>query len=199
MEGRGKVGLALLLAAMLAISLSACGGGSSTGSGTSGGEAPPSQSTAGGESAGGNPGSKSSSPSAEFLTPGGDNSIQTYGGEAGAGEREVASHVLQSYMSARAGEDWPTACGLLEPSAIEGLERVVAAGAGCERTMATIAKRLSPGAWANTMTGPIASLRVKGEHGFALYHGTGGANYFMQMDNAGPVWKVAALEPTAFP
>ncbi len=194
MGGKGTFAFALALCVLSPIAIAGCGGDSPS----SGAEQPgPGGSATTGSSA--DPSSHPGEPSADFRTPGGDNSIQTYGGEAGAGERRDASAALEAYMTARGDQDWEAACVELSPVAIEPMERLLGPGSGCPATMAAIAKRLSPSTWADTMTGPIAALRREGDQGFALYHGSGGTDYFIQMSGEGGEWKVAALEPTAFP
>lgn len=182
----GTRGFAFALAAIVAaLLLAGCGGG---GDSTSSAAIIPGTATAARDQA------------KSFLTPGGDNSIQIYGKEAGAAEREAASTMLESYMAARAAEDWERACTIVVPSTVDGMERLVVPGGGCVATLTAFAEGLAPGAWDDTMTGPIDSLRVKDVNAFALYHGTGGTDYFVQMTTQfGGVWKVAALEPTAFP
>ncbi|HEX6665447.1 MAG TPA: hypothetical protein VF081_02500 [Solirubrobacterales bacterium] len=108
-------------------------------------------------------------------------------------ETAAASAVLQAYMSARAAQDWPTACAQLAPSGIKSLERFAGPGRGCPATFSAIYPRLAPGTWANTMTGPIASLSA---NGIAIYHGSTGRDYAMPMVKEGGTWKVAALGPT---
>ncbi len=200
MGGKAKFAFAALLAVLLALSAAGCGGGgdpSSTtatgGTDTTAQQGPP----AARESGGPDPGA--AGPSAEFLTPGGDNSIQTYGVEAGAAERDAASTAVEAYMAARGARDWGAACRELTAAAYQPLEGALGPGSGCPATLAAVAKRLQPSAWDNTMTGPIAALRREEDHGFALYHGSGGSDYFVQMSREGGDWKVAALEPTAFP
>lgn len=194
MGGKAKFAFALALCALSLTVVAGCGGGGDPT--TSGGaQSGPAESATGS----GAPSSGSGEPSAGFRTPGGDNSIQTYGEEAGAAERRDASAALEAYMKARGDQDWGAACAELVPAAFESLEQVLAPGSGCPATMAAVFKRLAPSAWANTMTGPIAALRREDDHGFALYHGSGGTDYFIQMSSEGNDWKVAALEPTAFP
>jgi hypothetical protein len=45
------------------------------------------------------------------------------------------------------------------------------------------------------MTGPIDALRVKGDEGNALYHGTGNSDFAMPMKKENGEWKVGALLP----
>lgn len=195
MGGKAKIRLALVLGALLALGGVGCGGDSSAATGTGSQAAVESSATSGSDAAGSQP----KGPSAEFLTPGGDNSIQTFGGEADAADRQAASRVLEAFMTARGEHDWEAACAELNTEAFEPLEKLIAPGSGCVGTLAAVFKRLEPSAWANTMNGPIAALRQGGERAFALYHGTGGTDYFIQMSGKGDEWSVGALEPTALP
>lgn len=198
MGGKGKIALALVLGALLTLGGVGCGGGDSSSSDSAGASAP--QESIGSTTAGsGQASSQSKGSSAEFLTPGGDNSIQTYGKEADVGERQAASRVLETFMAARGERDWEVACAELSVEAFEPLEKLTAPGSGCVGTMAAVSKKLEPSAWENTMTGPIAALRQEDERAFALYHGTADTDYFIQMTYEGGDWKVAALEPMAFP
>jgi hypothetical protein len=198
MGGKAKIALALVLGALLALGGLGCDGGDSSSADGSGTSAP--QGAAEGRTAAaGQASQQPKGSSAEFLTPGGDNSIQTYGKEADKAERSAASEVLEAFMAARADQDWEAACAALNAEAFEPLEKLVAPGSGCVATLAAVAKKLEPSSWENTMTGPIAVLRREREHAFALYHGTANTDYFIQMTNEGGTWKVATLEPTAFP
>jgi len=216
MSGGRKLLLAFVLAALLAGSLAACGGddssdstatttqGAATPGGESGGDA--------GEDGGETPGESDSpddsgSPeegSAAFRAPGGDNSIQNFGEEADADEVEAASATLAGYMEARANDEWEKECAHLARVAVEPLEQLAARsaqleGKDCAGILAALSGGAPPSTRANTMTGPIASLRADGERGFALYHGAKGVDYFMPMAEEDGEWKVGALAPTEFP
>jgi hypothetical protein len=109
-------------------------------------------------------------------------------------EAAAASAVLEAYMAARAGQNWPTACAQMTPKAIRSLERFAAAGRGCVATFTAVSPHVDSATWSNTMSGPIASL---GADGVAVYHGTTGMDYTMPMVKEGGAWKVAAVAPTA--
>jgi len=49
------------------------------------------------------------------------------------------------------------------------------------------------------MIEPIAALRVEGDEGFALYHGTKGGDYVVAMGKEGDEWKVAAIQERLIP
>ncbi|HEX8754627.1 MAG TPA: hypothetical protein VF731_14535 [Solirubrobacterales bacterium] len=178
----------LLLAALLAL-LGGCGSGNggTTAAGASG--HPQARAASGGKGG-----------SASFIVPGGDNSVQEFGREASPGEREAASRILQGYLRARAARDFGAQCAALAQSAVEPLEELSAprgssgrGKAACEAALQRLAgSRPGP---ADTMTGPIGALRVRGARGFALYHGAGGIDYVVPMRREGVLWKVATLEP----
>lgn len=226
MRGVSKPLLALVAVAVLALALSACGGGSddstattgaqettaTTPSGGSGDAGSPSDETKGEgesqESSGSGDSDDSSSgsdeASAEFRTPGGDNSIQDYGEEPDESELEAADTALAGFMTARAKGDWDGMCSALAKAAVEPIEDLASRapqfkGNGCAAVLETLLSRSPASSRANTLTDGIASFRVEGERGFALYHGPKGVDYFVPMIDEGGEWKVGALAPSEFP
>jgi hypothetical protein len=141
--------------------------------------------------------------SAAFRTPGGDNSIQNYGEEADGEELEAATVVLADFMTARANDDWAAACTYLAEAATKPLEELAARssklkGEGCPGILAALVEGAPASARDNTLTDGIASLRVEGDRGFALYHGPKGVDYFVPMTKEDGEWKVGTLAPTEF-
>jgi hypothetical protein len=201
MRGVSKPALALAAALLLATGLGACGGGDSDGSTAATTQESTAGATAEQQGSGGSP---SDAGSASFRTPGGDNSIQSFGEEADAAEVDAVSAVLAGYLRARAKDDWPGQCDYLALATLAPLEALASGssqfkGKGC----AAILKALTSGApgstRANTLTGGVASLRFKGDRGFALYHGAQGIDYFMLMTKEDGEWKAGALAPSEFP
>jgi hypothetical protein len=188
MAGKAKLVLALAIAALLAMAIGACGGGDDSPAAT--GTSPAGATREGGTADGDG-----------FRVPGGDNSIQNFGREANASEREAASAALEAYMRARAARDEAKACVELAKVAVEPLEKLAAAspklgGNGCAAILASLDERSTA---AKTMTEPVGSLRVEGDRAFALYHGAGDLDYVIQMTREGGAWKVAALAPIELP
>jgi hypothetical protein len=141
---------------------------------------------------------------ASFLRKGSKNKIAKFGQEADADEREAASKVLEENLQARAAGDWAAQCASLSATAIKNNE----ASAALEGVQGSCAKNLESQAQplsetkairTNTMTGPIAALRVKGNKAFALYHGAKGMDYAMSMEKEGDEWKVASLATQEIP
>jgi hypothetical protein len=208
MRGATKALLATALTVLAAAGFAACGGEEPDGS-TAGSTTAPRGATGEAGGAGGGGGEPRSDPSAAegsaaFRTPGGDNSVQDFGEEADAEEVEAASTALAAYMRARAEGDWAGQCAHLAAVTLKPLERFAAAtpqleGKGCAGLLAALSGSEAASDRANTMTGAIDSLRVEGERGFALYHGSGGTDYFVPMIEQGEEWKVGALAPSEFP
>jgi len=135
-----------------------------------------------------------------FIVPGGDNSVPNFGEEASGSERRQASRELQRYLEARATGHAKAACAALSAEAVEQVEGLSATLPGaesssCAAVMRVIVKRTPASERSNTMTGPVASLRIEGNEGFALYHGTKGTDYTIPMAREGATWKVAGLMP----
>ncbi len=189
---------ALLVVMALAV-LAGCGGSTSTPSSTSSSNSssePDPASTPSSQKGGGT--------SSEFISPGGENKYAKFGEEASDEEREAASRILTESLEARQAGEFEAQCSTLSKAPLEEL----AAGSGapvgltgqalveaCGKGLKKLATPLSGSAEVrkNTLSGEIAVLRVKGKKGYALYHGTEGADYAMPMEKEGLGWKVAAL------
>lgn len=191
MAGRTKLGFKpasrAALGVALLVALSACGG-AGFGSNSSSTAAKLGMEGSGSGATG----------SAGFIVPGGDNSVQRFGSEAPAEEREAASGVLESYLHARSAENWGAACAALSARTAEPLEELAASspkakGTTCAAALAALAgSRPAP---TDNLAGPIGALRVEGDRGFALFHGSDGNDYVVPMQREGSIWKVATLEP----
>lgn len=219
--------LAVAITALLAAGITACGGGDSNDSTSTptvagqGTTAPEDQGSGKGEKersgdetgssrgsddspSGEGSSSSSGEGSASFRTPGGDNSIQSFGAEADPAQADEASAVLASYLGARAKDEWARECAYLAKVTVAPLEQLAAGspqlkGKGCAAILAALAGNTPTSTRANTMTSGIASLRVEGDRGFALYHGAHGTDYFLPMVREGGRWKVGSLAPSEFP
>lgn len=204
--------LACAIVALLALALVACGGddgddssGASTPTTTQ--ETPGSPTPEGSDSGQGEADSGDDAPeeaSAEFRSPGGDNSIQNFGEEADAAEREAATEALEGFLEARAASDWAGQCEYLAAAAIKPLEQLAEQspqlkGQDCAAILKTLSGGLPASTRANTLTDGVASLRVEGDRAFALYHGPKGVDYFVPMVKEDGEWKVGTLAPTEFP
>jgi hypothetical protein len=201
MRGVFKLVLALALLGLLALGLSACGGDS--GDATTGSTRTSSQAaTTPGQGPG--KGGSAEEGSASFRVKGGDNSIQDFGEEADDSETAAATAVLTGYLEARASGDWAAQCAGLSKTALEPLEQVVSRSPqfkdkGCAAVLKALLGAAPASTRANPLTGDIASLRTEGNRGFALFHGTGGSDYFVLMVKEDGEWRLGATAPSEFP
>jgi hypothetical protein len=172
MAAEWRIAGAILVAVAIATSFTACGGSSSD--------------------------ADEVEASKSFLQPGGKNKIAKFGEEASADEREAASEVLEENLEAREAGEWAKQCSSLTTGAVkrlqeENVERNFPKG-NCTESLSAQGETLGTEAVReNTMTGPIDALRVKGDRGYALYHGTEGKDYSMAMKKVNDEWKVDSL------
>lgn len=148
-------------------------------------------------------------PSREFLVPGGDNVVQTFGEEATRDERERAFRVIALWMKARAAQDWKRDCSYFSRAYIHSL-------VGTDATRVTHGKvktcpaalayfgHLASGSYKNNLTGEIDSLRVGEAEGvgggqimfaYAQYHGNDGKDWVIPLEKEGGEWKIAKASP----
>lgn len=155
-------------------------------------------------SSGGGQASTAGEGSASFRTKGGDNSIQDYGDEAAESEREAAEGNIDAYLGARANGDWKKSCEYLAKAAIQPLEQLAESspqlkGKGCAAIIGALSAQLPASSRANPLVSGVASLRIEGDRGFALFHGPRGTNFFIPLVKEDGEWKVGALAASEFP
>lgn len=155
MRGAAKTLAGALAVFLLAVGLTACGGGSGDGSGTSsteaaqakaeggsGGSGSMKHEAQGGEAGEGGSGSSSHKGEAakfepkqhndsgggsqQYVQKGGDNSVQEFGEEAGQGEFSAAAAALHDFLDARAEGNWAAACEYMAKSVVESFEKLAA-------------------------------------------------------------------------
>jgi hypothetical protein len=137
--------------------------------------------------------------SREFLLPDGDNAVQFFGKEASPSEREEASRVVHAWMRARVAEDWKSDCKHLSAGYAKTLmedAKAVSNGKAttCVETLAFFGDEAS-GSAGNTLTGPIDSLRVRGNRAFAQWHGPHQIDWVLPMRIEDGVWKAESASP----
>ncbi len=112
--------------------------------------------------------------------------------------------MLTAYMRARASDEWGKECRFLARSTAAPLRELAASspglgGKGCGAILKALEGGTPPSTRADSMREGVASLRAKGDRGFALYHGRQGVDYLMPMVREGGAWRVGALAPIEFP
>jgi hypothetical protein len=182
-----RLGLLLVLACLAAL-LAGCGDGSSSSPSSS--SSKPSSSAPASESEVGS----GTEPSAQFLRKNSKNTIVKFGEEASAEEREAASAVITESYEAREAADFEAQCQTLSKKALKKIPKAKDKQA-CPAALKKYAEPLSATKEArkNTLSGPIAALRVKGKSGYALYHGNDGSDYALAVEKEAGAWKVAVL------
>jgi hypothetical protein len=146
------------------------------------------------------PASVETKPGGAKPTPGFKNAeLAEYGKEAVPAEREAASKVLTENLVARETKDWAGQCASLTPTIVKGVEEEgpAIAGGSCPERLEEESLGAPAIIFKNTLTGPIAALRVEGNSGYALYHGNDGKDWAMPMKKESDGWKVDSL--TSFP
>jgi hypothetical protein len=151
----------------------------------------------GGGGGGGGGGGSTTEASAEFLkNAGNERNTVEFGEESDEEEREAASGVLEENMQARAAGDWAKQCASLSKSAIEEIE-TENGKKGCVKVVEFLAEvpeeQKTQSVRENPLTGPVAALRVKGNEGYALFHGTKNTDYAMKMEKEDGQWKVSGI------
>jgi hypothetical protein len=134
---------------------------------------------------------------AEFRVPGGDNSIQEFGAEAGRSELAEAGAALHGFLDARVAGEWSKVCAFLARDAAEGLERLSARSKHGHESCGAIMKALSGGVPKSSLEeaaqADVGALRIEGDRAFLLYHGARNTDYAISMTTEGGAWKVEAL------
>jgi hypothetical protein len=137
--------------------------------------------------------------SQQFKVKGGDNSIQEFGEEAGASERDAAAIVVHDFLDARAEGNWPAACAYISKGVLESLEKFAgqtkqAENASCAGVLEKLTNPAAKEAMkAEAEKADVGSLRIKDEQAFVIYTGVGGTVLAIPMANEGGTWKVAGL------
>jgi hypothetical protein len=189
--GWGWKGLASAAAALSLCGLASCGGGSGAGDSQSGAVAftPHHHDDSGGGSA-------------QFITPGADNSVQEYGSEADAAEFEEIAAAFHNFLDARAEEKWAAACSYLAPSTARHYERLVASsgrvkGKSCAGILPIVMSRIPVAELREEAAqADVGAVRVKGQQAFVIYTGPGGSVAADSILKEHGVWRVGSIIST---
>jgi hypothetical protein len=159
--------------------VSGCGGGSSSTQGSA--------ETAGAE------------PSTQFLKPHSKyKNLVKFGHEASAEVREEAGAVVAESLEARAAADFNAQCATLSMKVIAKLPDAKTRR-DCAAALKEVAEPLpsTKEYREDTLSGSITAMRVKGDLGYVLYHGSDGKDYIVPMEKEAGTWKVGSLTNTA--
>jgi hypothetical protein len=165
-----------LLAAVVIVA-AGCGGSSATGSSAT-------------EKTGSQEGASS-----QFGGTAAADSIVKFGEEADAAELEEVDATLEKSFDARAAKDWAAQCATLSKYAIKQVEKNLAVvwQKGCRGALKGLGQNAPKSILENNISGAVVAFRVKGNRGYALFHGTDKKDWAMPMEKEGAAWKVGGL------
>lgn len=134
---------------------------------------------------------------AQFHSEGSDNSIQSFGHEAGGTVRAEAAASLHAFLAAAAQADLPTACSRLATAVKQSNARLLGselAREGCPAVLEVLWSNVPDRTFDEAAAeADVGSFRVQGRRGFLLYHGPQHIDYQMPMVLEQGQWKVAAI------
>jgi hypothetical protein len=139
-------------------------------------------------------------PTRQFIIPGGDNIVQTFGREATPAERAKVSKEVQAWLRARAAGDWAKDCRYLATASVKYAESSASYMAqhkvsSCDKALAVMAVKGQKVSRKYNMAGGVASLRLGEGHGYAQYHGNDGKDWIVPVTREDGEWKIATFDP----
>jgi hypothetical protein len=171
---RSKPFFATALALLLAIGLTACGGGDQGGSTES--IATPTTSTEEHKS--------------------GEASIEEFGSEAAGSGREAILSAFTGYLNAIAGKDYPVACSYLSEtvqSSLEQLASKAAKGADCAVILPALLAPTAAQVARQQADGQVTKVRDEGDRAFVVFKAPGAKLYQQTMVREGEEWKASTV------
>jgi hypothetical protein len=129
--------------------------------------------------------------------------LAEFGSEADGAVRNQVEAVVDSYLLAVKESDWAKGCGYLMAEVRAQIERPPdkleqAAGRGCAEALHLTVKLSSRGKTPAYAPAGIASLRIEGGAGFALFHGSDGDDHWVAVKRDAGEWKVLSTTPQPF-
>lgn len=139
-------------------------------------------------------------PTRQFIVPGGDNAVQTFGREATPAQRKQVSKVVQAWLRARAARNWARECRYLHAETIKYAESSASYMAqhkvsGCAKSLTVMAAKGQKVSRTYNMAGSVVSLRLGEGHGYAQYHGNDGRDWIVPITPEHGVWKITSFDP----
>jgi hypothetical protein len=132
-----------------------------------------------------------------FIKKGHPSPIPKFGQEASQEEREEVEVIVSENLKARAAADFSTQCKTL---GAKGMAEVPGAKnqQSCTKALKGLAEPLSGSKKVrkDTLHGSISALRVKGDKGWVLYHGSDGKDYAVPVEKEDGSWTVGSIFTT---
>lgn len=134
----------------------------------------------------------------QFVTPGGDNSVQEFGDEADETELEEAAAALHAFLDARADGDWETTCDHLSANVLGSLGRFATQakqlrGKECPELLGAVSGPATEDARREAAIADVGAMRIEGDRAYLLYHGAAKTDYAIPMAKEEDGWKVDAM------
>ena len=128
--------------------------------------------------------------------PGGDNSIQTFGGEAESSEEKEITTAMASFLRAMAARDYNAICEGLSEANIGQLEQLMKlkkeAGTDCPSVLKSLLVGPTDEAQ-KAAEGTVYQVRVEGENAFVMFTPVGGTASYFVMKHDPDGWKSTSL------
>ena len=128
--------------------------------------------------------------------PGGDNSIQTFGGEAESSEEKEITTAMASFLRAMAARDYNAICDGLSEANIGQLEQLMKLKKEVGTDCPTVLKSLLVGPTDEAQKaaeGTVYQVRVEGENAFVMFTPVGGTASYFVMKHDPDGWKSTSL------
>ena len=128
--------------------------------------------------------------------PGGDDSIQTFGGEAESSEEKEITTAMASFMRAMAARDYNAICDGLSNANIGQLEQLMKLKKEVGTDCPTVLKSLLVGPTdeaRKAAEGTVYQVRVEGENAFVMFTPVGGTASYFVMKHDPDGWKSTSL------
>jgi hypothetical protein len=136
--------------------------------------------------------------SGQYRIKGGDNSVQEFGSEAPASERESAATALHNYLDARAEANWAAACEYASKTMIESFKNLAEQAKVAYKSCGFILRKLTNLDARDVMKAEaeranVGSLRTDGERSYVIYKGIEGTIFAMPVEKEDGEWKISNL------
>ena len=128
--------------------------------------------------------------------PGGDNSIQTFGGEAESSEEKEITTAMASFLRAMAARDYNAICDGLSEANIGQLEQLMKLKKEVGTDCPSVLKSLLVGPTDEAQKaaeGTVYQVRVEGENAFVMFTPVGGTASYFVMKHDPDGWKSTSL------
>ncbi len=126
---------------------------------------------------------------------GGEKSIEEFGEEAGASDREAVLSTFEGYLNAVAEGDAATACSYLSAAVQESLQQLVAKGksADCAQILPQLLAPTATTIAREHARGEVTRVRVEGDQAFVVFRAPGAKLYQLGLIDEDDEWKATTI------